>query len=77
MGLTYHRPMSADIINLRRKRKEKSRGQAAAEAEANRIRFGRSLAEKRGTEAEAERARRRLDGHRLDAVEDDPGKRDA
>jgi Domain of unknown function (DUF4169) len=58
--------MTADIINLRLARKRKARDSADAEAANNRIRFGRSKAERRQTEARSEREQAMLDGHRLD-----------
>lgn len=54
-----------ELVNLKRIRKQRARQEDAATAEANRIRFGRSAAERRGTEAEAKRAQRLLDGKRL------------
>jgi len=56
----------ADIVNLRRARKARQRDEATREAETNRARFGRTKAEKvRDTLTEA-RARRALDGHRIE-----------
>ncbi|GAA3701962.1 hypothetical protein GCM10022268_09720 [Sphingomonas cynarae] len=52
----------AEIINLRRARKAKARVTAAGQADANRIAFGRTRAERQATAAEADRARRLLDG---------------
>jgi hypothetical protein len=60
----------AEIVNLRRARKDKARAGKAARAADNRIRFGRSKAEKRAAEAECERADTGLDGKKL---EDQPG----
>jgi Domain of unknown function (DUF4169) len=45
----------ADVINLRRARKEKQRRDRNNEAEANRLRFGRTRAEKAIDQAEARR----------------------
>jgi hypothetical protein len=56
----------AEIVNLRRVRKAKQRREDAETAEANRIRFGRTKAERERGEAEALLARRRIEGHRLD-----------
>lgn len=61
--------MSADLINLNRARKEKAKRDRLAEAEANRVKFGRTKAEKLKDKAEAERATRTLEGHRRDAPE--------
>jgi hypothetical protein len=52
----------ADIINLRQARKARARTQAEAKAAANRARFGRTVDEKRASEAEARRADKLLDG---------------
>lgn len=56
----------ADIVNLNKKRKRKVREAAEKQAAANRVRFGRTKAEKVRDEAEAERERRDLDGHRIE-----------
>lgn len=58
----------ADIINFNKARKQREREQAQLKAAENRLRFGRSKAQKRAErEAEAEAARK-LDGLRRDAV---------
>lgn len=62
--------MSADLINLNRARKAKARRDAEAKAEENRAKFGRTKAEKLLEKSEAERAARRLDGHRRDDAPD-------
>jgi len=52
----------AELINLNKARKRKARAEADAQAAANRLKFGRTKAEKlRDAAAEAEAARR-LDG---------------
>lgn len=51
----------AEIVNLRRALKAKARAERDKAAEENRIRFGRSKAEKAASRAEKERAARRLD----------------
>ncbi len=52
----------AELINLNKARKRKTRAEADAQAAANRVKFGRTKAEKlRDAAAEAEAARR-LDG---------------
>ena len=56
----------ADIINLRRAKKSLVRTQDAKQAEANRIKFGRSKAEKLQTKAEGKLAAKQLDGHKRD-----------
>jgi hypothetical protein len=48
-------------INLNRARKARARADKAAEASANRMKFGRTKAEKLAEKAEAERVARRLD----------------
>ena len=55
----------ADIVNLRRFRKQKAREAAEDDAQANRLRFGRSAAERQEIEAQQDLEQRRLDGHKL------------
>ena len=55
--------MSAEIINLRQVRKQRERERKAAEAEENRVRFGRTKAERTLAETAHARAERTLDGH--------------
>jgi hypothetical protein len=62
--------MSADIINLRRARKAKTRSEREKDAEQNRIRFGRSSAEKRKEADERDRAAAHLDRHRIEPDKD-------
>lgn len=52
----------AEIINLRQVRKAVKRKQGEALAAANRVKFGRSKAERLGQASEQERAARLLDG---------------
>lgn len=54
----------AEIINLRRARKSKLRTEAETKAAENRVRFGRTKAERLKAEAEAERTVKTLDGHK-------------
>jgi hypothetical protein len=54
----------AEIINLRKARKAKGRAEAEARAAENRVKFGRSKEEKRGSEASRRLDERRLEGHR-------------
>jgi hypothetical protein len=61
----------ADIVNLRRARKEKARRERESEAETNRRRFGRTRAGKAADKDADERARRSLDGKRLQPGDDD------
>ncbi len=56
----------ADIVNLRRVRKEKTREGQAKTAEANRVKFGRTKAEKVLDNFEREVKARKLDGKRLE-----------
>ena len=56
----------ADIVNLNRVRKAKKRSDDERRAEENRIRFGRTKAEKQRDAAEAERTVRDLDGKKID-----------
>ena len=58
--------MAEKPINLRRWRKRRARDEARAEGDANAARHGRSGAERHRDDAEADRARRILDGHRVD-----------
>jgi hypothetical protein len=55
-----------DLINLNRARKAKAKADRAATADANRIRFGRSAAQKASDAADKARAERLLDGARRD-----------
>ena len=61
----------ADVINLRRARKDKARREHEREAAANRLRFGRTKAQKSADQDSATRRRRSLDDKRLE-----PGKSD-
>lgn len=56
----------AEIINLRNVRKQKARADKATTAEQNRIKFGRSKAEKQLSAAEQALADKRIDGHKRD-----------
>ena len=55
-----------ELINLRNRRKHAVRRQAAQKAEENRLAFGRSKAERISDRLRAEKARRELDGSRLE-----------
>lgn len=59
--------MSSNVVNLNRFRKKKQREEKAKQAEINRIRHGRTQAEKDRERAERERAARLLEGKRLEA----------
>ena len=56
----------AEIVNLRRARKTRDRKADAAAANANRIRFGRTKAERATEQAEQARVAATLDGARRD-----------
>jgi hypothetical protein len=56
-----------DLVNLRRARKDRDRRRREDEAAENRVKFGRSKAEKLTVKAQDALEARRLDGHRLDA----------
>ena len=56
----------AEIVNLRRARKDKARRERESEADANRRRFGRTKAEKAADKDAHERARRDIDGKKID-----------
>jgi hypothetical protein len=60
----------ADIINLRLHRKRKAREDAAKLAAENRVRHGRTKAEKQRETAENAEAARRLEGLRREPGED-------
>lgn len=61
--------MSADIVNLRQFRKQNARTEKERQAEENRIRFGRTKAEKQLTKALNEQERRKLDAGRIEGKE--------
>jgi hypothetical protein len=55
-----------DLINLKRFKKRTEREQAATQADANRLRFGRTKAQRALDEQHAQRANEVLDQHRTD-----------
>ena len=63
--------MAGNVVNLNRFRKKKARAEKAKQAEVNRIRHGRTQAEKDRERAEQERAARLLEGKRLEAPPSD------
>ena len=66
------RAMTADIVNLRKVRKAKARAEAGVKAAENRVRFGRTKAERR-----LEEARSALDERQIEALRrDDRGRED-
>lgn len=58
--------MNANIISLRQVRKVKARADAEKLAEENRMKFGRSKAEKSKSAAEKKLSDKSLDGHKRD-----------
>lgn len=54
-----------EVVNLRARRKAKARADKERQAEENRIRFGRSLAERKLAEKVNEFENKKLDFHRL------------
>lgn len=54
----------AEIVNLRSFRKQKARADKESAAEANRLKFGRTKAEKAGAAAEKARAEKHIEGHK-------------
>jgi hypothetical protein len=62
-----------DVINLRQARKAKARAGKEAQAQENRVRFGRTGAEKRRDADVEDRGARTHEGHRIDGKdEQDP-----
>ena len=55
----------ADIVNLKRARKDKARREHEREAAANRLRFGRTKAQKTTDQDATARSRRSLDDKQL------------
>lgn len=55
-----------DLINLGRARKAKARKDKLSLAEANRLKFGRTKAQKRAEAADAARLKAQIEGARLD-----------
>ncbi len=58
--------MTADIVNLRQERKKRARAQKEATAEANRLKFGRTKAERQQDAAQKDLDRRALDAKQRD-----------
>lgn len=56
----------AEPINLNKARKAKAKLEAKATAAENRVRFGRTKAEKSATQLEQDRLSRRADGAKLE-----------
>ncbi|HEX2840237.1 DUF4169 family protein [Hyphomicrobium sp.] len=62
--------MAAEIVNLRKARKARDRIEKEKRAEENRIKFGRTKAEREQLDANNELAGRRLEAHKRDTGED-------
>ena len=60
-----------EVIGLGKARKARARADDKRRAEENRVRFGRTRAERDALTREAERADRALDAHRRDAPDAD------
>ena len=56
----------ADILSLSKARKAKARAEKDATAEANRVKFGRTRAEKQQASAEKSLSDRKIDAHKRD-----------
>lgn len=61
----------ADIINLRQVRRRKAREADTAQAAENRVRFGRTKAQRQADEIERNRAERQLDGAKIEGASED------
>ena len=55
-----------DVVSLNKYRKSRQRATAPRQAAVNRVKFGRSKAETRESQAEADRRRKELDDKKLD-----------
>ncbi len=62
--------MADNVINLNRFRKKKARAEKVKKADINRIRHGRTQAEKDRELAEREKAARALEGKRLESPDE-------
>ncbi len=61
----------ADLINLNKARKARERAAQEKLAAENRLRFGRTKAQKQQDRAASAEAVKKLDGHRLDPPRED------
>jgi hypothetical protein len=64
--------VSSNVVNLNRFRKKKLRAQKSKQADANRIKHGRTQAEKDRERTERERAALLLEGKRLEHSAEEP-----
>lgn len=55
-----------EIVNLNRARKARAKADQTAQAAENRVRFGQTKAEKQKRQAEEEKAKRALEGHKVE-----------
>lgn len=60
--------MSAEIVNLNAARKRKARADKQHRAAENRVRHGRTKAEKHQDVADDAKAKQRLDNHRIEDI---------
>ena len=65
--------MSADVVNLNKARKAKARADKEAQAGINRVKFGRSKAERQKHDAEEARRIREIDGALRVPTSTEPG----
>ena len=65
--------MAGNVVNLNRFRKKKQREERAKQAEINRVRHGRTKAQKEREIADRERAARILEGKRLERGDEESG----
>lgn len=59
-----------EVINLRQARKRRAQAARETEADANRIRFGRTKAQRLSDAAHSERADKDLAGHKIEKSDD-------
>lgn len=65
----------AEIVNLRLARKARTRSKAASRAAENRVRFGRTLADKSLERSREEKRERELESHRREPGRNPDGSR--
>ncbi|WP_366514072.1 DUF4169 family protein [Rhizorhabdus sp.] len=61
-----HNRTMGDVVNLNKLRKAKARVEAKVQAEANRVKFGRTKAERKRDEIERDRLVKAVEGVKLD-----------
>ena len=59
-----------EIINLKQKRKAKARTENDKKASENRVKYGRTKEEKQKEKLTSERAKKHLEGHKLEGDEE-------